>query len=71
MPTIELHHADGNHASYAGKVLTAMTFYEIITGELADAIPYNPALQLDQQQQALFGQIVTQVLLEHPACPQS
>ncbi|MCF2863745.1 hypothetical protein ABMY44_15535 [Pseudoalteromonas sp. Cnat2-41] len=71
MPTVELHHADGNHASYAGKVLTAMTFYEIITGELADAIPYNPALQLDQQQQALFGQIVTQVLLEHPACPQS
>lgn len=69
MPTAKLYNADGNHASYAGNILTAMTFYEIISGELADAIPYTSALELDQQQQALFGQIVTQVLAEHPACP--
>ncbi|BDF94521.1 hypothetical protein [Pseudoalteromonas sp. KAN5] len=69
MPTAKLYNADGNHASYAGNMLTAMTFYEIITGELADAIPFTSALELEQQQQALFGQIVTQVLAEHPACP--
>ena len=68
MPTVNLYHADGNHASYAGNMLSAMTFYEIITGELADAIPYTSALGLEQQQQALFGQIVTQVLAEYPAC---
>lgn len=69
MPTAKLYNADGNHAAYAGNMLTAMTFYEVITGELADAIPYTSALELDQQQHALFGQIVTQVLAEHPACP--
>lgn len=69
MPTAKLYNADGNHASYVGNMLTAMTFYEVITGELADAIPFTSALELEQQQHALFGQIVTQVLAEHPACP--
>jgi len=69
MPNAVLHQSDGNHASYAGNVLTAMTFYEVISGELADTLAYNPALTLTEQEQALFAQVVTEVLALHPACP--
>ncbi len=68
MPDANLHSADGNHASYAGNVLTAMTFYQVITSELADTMTFNPAINLTQQEQALFGQIVTEVLALYPAC---
>jgi hypothetical protein len=68
MPNAVLYQADGNHASYAGNMLTAMTFYQIITAELADTIPYNSALKLSKQEHALFTQIVTEVLQLHPAC---
>ncbi len=68
MPSINLHSADGNHASYAGNVLTAMTFYQIITSELTDTMPFIPAIDLTQQEQALFAQVVTEVLELYPAC---
>ena len=68
MPSINLHSADGNHASYAGNVLTAMTFYQIITSELTDTMSFIPAIDLTQQEQALFGQVVTEVLELYPAC---
>ena len=50
MPSINLHSADGNHTSYAGNVLTAMTFYQIITSELTDTMPFIPAIDLKDGQ---------------------
>ena len=71
LPELNFYSADGNHASDAGHLLTAMTFYEVITGELADTLAYNAAFAISEQQQQQFGQIITQVLAEHPACPSS
>ena len=45
-----------------------MTFYQIITSELTDTMPFIPAIDLTQQEQALFGQVVTEVLELYPAC---
>ncbi|MEI8645840.1 hypothetical protein P4S60_09660 [Pseudoalteromonas sp. Hal040] len=71
LPELNFYSADGNHASNAGHLLTAMTFYEVITGELADTLTYNAAFAISEQQHQQFGQIITQVLAEHPACPSS
>ncbi|RJF36558.1 hypothetical protein [Pseudoalteromonas gelatinilytica] len=71
LPELNFYSADGNHASNAGHLLTAMTFYEVITGELADTLAYNAAFAISEQQHQQFGQIITQVLAEHPACPSS
>lgn len=68
LPGTNLYSSDGNHASYAGNVLTAMTFYQIISSELADTMSFDPAIELTQHEQALFGQIVTEVLALYPAC---
>ena len=68
MPNAKLHMDDGNHASYAGNVLTAMTFSEIITSRPADIMKYDPTINLSKQEQALFGQVVTEVLNLYPAC---
>lgn len=69
LPNAPLYTSDGNHASYAGNVLTAMTFYEVITAEVADLMMYDPAIALSQQDQALYAQIVSEVLALYPACP--
>lgn len=69
MPSAKLHLNDGNHASYAGKILTAMTFSEVITSEPADTMVFDPSINLTQQEQALFGQVVTETLELYPACP--
>ncbi|WP_412971300.1 hypothetical protein [Glaciecola sp. MF2-115] len=71
MPDAPLYQIDGNHASYAGNVLTAMAFYEIITEELADMMPYNAQLNLSESDQALYAQIVTEVMQQYKACPES
>ena len=71
LPEVNLYHSDGNHASDAGHLLTAMTFYEIITGELADTLSYSASFPITEQQHQVFGQIITQVLTEPPACPKT
>jgi len=67
-PELELHHSDGNHASELGKFLSALVFYEILTGRSADLLTYIPTLDVDAQTQDLFGQIVSQVIAENPPC---
>jgi hypothetical protein len=67
-PQLALHLDDGNHASEAGRLLTALIFYEIITGEPADTLSYISELNVDRQVQALMGQIVSEVLSERAAC---
>jgi hypothetical protein len=67
-PQIELHAQDGNHASYIGRLLTALVFYEVITGRSADLLPYQANLAISEQTQSLFGQVVSEVLEDKPAC---
>ena len=67
-PDLRLHHLDGNHASRIGKLLTAMVFYEVITGYRADLLPYNPALELSPEIQSFFGQIASETIAQHSPC---
>lgn len=67
-PDLAMHAADGNHASALGKVLTAMVFYQVITGESADLLPYIAGLSADQETQDFFGQVASQTIQENIAC---
>ena len=68
-PSTSLHADDGNHASYLGRYLTSLVFYEVITGESADLLEYSPEINVSETQQAAFGQIVSEVISQHKACP--
>ncbi|MEW6995092.1 hypothetical protein AADZ84_12590 [Colwelliaceae bacterium MEBiC 14330] len=67
-PELSLYEADGNHANTQGQLLTSMIFYEIITGESADLLPFISEIEVDIDTQALMGQMVSEILTEMPAC---
>ncbi|WP_249320404.1 hypothetical protein [Pseudoalteromonas sp. S185] len=62
MRNAKLHKDDGNHACYAGNVLTAMTFSEINTSQPADTMKIDPTIYFSEQEEAVFGQGVSEVL---------
>jgi hypothetical protein len=68
MPKIRLHQADGNHASDKGNFLTALVFYEAISGLPADLIPFIDNIDIDMATQDLMGQITSEVIAENPPC---
>lgn len=68
MPNLELHLADGNHASDTGKFLTALVFYETISGFSADLVPFIDTIDIDMATQDFFGQITSEVIIEQPPC---
>lgn len=67
-PNLVLHHADGNHASNTGKFLSALVFYETISGFSADLVPFIDSIDIDSSTQDLFGQITSEVISENPPC---
>ncbi len=67
-PEINLYHSDGNHANETGKLLSALVFYQTITGELADALPYIQTIEVSEQNQDLLGQVASYALEQNPAC---
>jgi len=67
-PDLNLHHADGNHANTTGKLLTALVFYQIITGESADTLPYIAAIDVDELNQNILRQVASYSLEQNPAC---
>lgn len=67
-PEIVLHRSDGNHASEIGMFLSALVFYQVITGEPADLVPYIDSLNIDEAQQSFLKQIASEVLATNPAC---
>lgn len=67
-PELNLHNPDGNHANTTGKLLTAFVFYEIITGESADALPYISSIDVDKLTQNALKQIASYSLGQNPAC---
>lgn len=69
LPDVHLHAPDGNHASSLGNFLTALVFYEVITGRSADLLPYLSNIAISEQIQSIFGQVVSEVLADKPACP--
>jgi len=65
---VDFHVIDGNHADLTGSFLTALIFYEIITGESADTLPYIASIDINESIQDLLGQIASQIILENPPC---
>jgi hypothetical protein len=68
MPELALHQTDGNHASDTGKFLSALVFYETISGLPADLIPFLDTIDIDMATQDLLGQITSEVIAENPPC---
>ena len=67
-PELTLHQADGNHASDTGNFLTALVFYETISGLPADLIPFLDTIDIDMVTQDFLGQITSEVIAENPPC---
>ncbi|MGI2002338.1 hypothetical protein [Shewanella frigidimarina] len=67
-PGLPLHHNDGNHAAYLGRFLTSLVFYEVITGQSADLLPYIPSIEVTEEIQTLFGQLVSEVIAMKDPC---
>lgn len=67
-PELKLHHADGNHASEIGRFLTALVFYQVITGNSADLVPYIDSFDINPEVQGFLGQMASQIITENPAC---
>jgi hypothetical protein len=67
-PNLVLHAKDGNHASATGNFLTALVLYQIITGQLADAIPDITETGIDSDTQQLLRDTVTSVLFLYRPC---
>ncbi|MBU1620291.1 MAG: hypothetical protein KJ556_09490 [Gammaproteobacteria bacterium] len=68
-PRMVLHEADGNHAALAGTFLTALVFYQSITGNNAESLGYFPQIPIPAEQQQFLRQIAAATLQQNPACP--
>ncbi|MDR7121758.1 hypothetical protein [Rheinheimera soli] len=68
-PRMVLHEADGNHAALAGTFLTALVFYQSITGNNAELLGYFPQIPVPAEQQQFLRQMAAATLQQSPACP--
>ena len=67
-PQIVLHTDDGNHASLTGQLLSAFIFYEVITGEAADLLPFDSNIDVDEATQQILRQMASETIKTHPPC---
>ena len=65
---LNLYSDDGNHANENGRFLTALVFYEIITAQPADLLPYIANINIDETTQDILGQITSEVLIQISTC---
>ena len=68
LPSLVLHLEDGNHASATGLLLTAMVFYEIITGQKAVSLPELSTFGIDANTGQIMKAAVSTILINYPAC---
>lgn len=68
VPQLILHTTDGNHASLTGQLLTAFVFYEVITGEAADLLPFIDDISVDEATQQIMRQLASETIQAHQAC---
>lgn len=68
-PTLELHEADGNHATLTGAFLTALVFYQSITGNNAELLPGITGIDVPAAVQQNLRQVAAATLQQYQACP--
>ncbi|WP_286263113.1 hypothetical protein [Thalassotalea atypica] len=66
--TLPLHSSDGNHAALTGSFLTALVFYQVITGESADLLPNIESINVPFETQALLRQVASESIEEYGDC---
>ena len=67
-PALRLHQSDGNHASGAGALLTALVFYPIITGQPVESLPELSAFDIDAATEQLMKEAVSSLLYTYETC---
>jgi len=67
-PQLALHSSDGNHASLIGRLLTAYIFYEVITGEAADLLPFIDGIDVDESSQQILRQFASETIQRFQPC---
>lgn len=67
-PELNLHAGDGNHAALPGHFLSASVFYQTITGESVDLIPFIPEIDISVDIQTDLKAVASYTLSNHPSC---
>jgi len=67
-PSLVLHQPDGNHAAQTGLLLTALVFYQIITGESVESLPALSEFNIDPVTEQMMKESVSYLLFVYPPC---
>jgi len=67
-PQLVLHSNDGNHAAFLGKLLTAYLFYEVITGQAADLLPFIEEIKVEEATQHFLKQLASETIQFNQPC---
>ena len=60
--SLPLHAADGNHADLTGTILTALIFYQVITGLPAEDLSYVESINVPEDTQRLLREVATDTI---------
>jgi hypothetical protein len=63
-----LHQSDGNHASETGALLTALVFYQIITGQPVQSLPGLSEFNIDSATEQSMKDSVSSLLFVYAPC---
>lgn len=67
-PEMNLYHSDGNHFNLTGAFLSALIFYEVITGLPADDIPLVSEIDINEHMQLQLKQLVNDTIMLYAPC---
>jgi hypothetical protein len=67
-PLLNLHNNDGNHANLMGQLLTSYVFYEVITGESADLLPFIESIAVAESTQQILRQLASETIQANLPC---
>ncbi len=67
-PRLLLHQSDGNHATETGALLTALVFYQIITGQPVESLPELSEFNVDSATEQLMKESVSSLLFAYAPC---
>ncbi|WP_444996434.1 hypothetical protein [Aliikangiella sp. IMCC44359] len=67
-PNIELYAADGNHSNLDGALLTAYIFYQVITRQSANDLPYIESISVSKSTQEKMKAVTATIVDSHFQC---
>jgi hypothetical protein len=67
-PILPLYQSDGNHASATGALLTALVFYQIITGDAVESLPELSEFNIDSATEQIMKESVSSLLFVYAPC---